>query len=185
MQTDRVRRVAVIASSPGNGKTTLARQLAARLELPLVELDPLAYGPGWRETPADELLPLVSELVAGDRWVIDGIYPPKLGDLVPRSADTVVWLDLPIRVWLPRLLRRTVRRMRTGEELWHGNHERFFGAIVGRNPILVRALRLHRRRRREWPAFLAPFPVVRLRTPVEVEAFLESIPRGETDSREG
>ena len=38
---------------------------------------------------------------------MDGSYRSKLGNLVLDSADTVVWLDQPIRVWLPRLLRRT------------------------------------------------------------------------------
>ena len=35
--------------------------------------------------------------------MIDGGYWAKLGDLVLRNADVVVWLDLPVRVWLPRL----------------------------------------------------------------------------------
>ena len=42
--------------------------------------------------------------------MIDGGYRGKLGDLVLEQADVVVWLDLPVRVWLPRLVRRTVRR---------------------------------------------------------------------------
>jgi shikimate kinase len=46
-----VRRVAIIASASGNGKTTLGRELAARLDVPFVELDALVHGPGWTETP--------------------------------------------------------------------------------------------------------------------------------------
>ena len=47
----RVRRVAIIASASGNGKTTLGRALAARLGVRFVELDALVHGPGWAETP--------------------------------------------------------------------------------------------------------------------------------------
>ena len=50
-------------------------------------------------------------VVRSDGWVIDGTYLRKLGPLVLDAADTVVWLDLPMRVWMPRLLRRTVRRL--------------------------------------------------------------------------
>lgn len=39
-------------------------------------------------------------------------------------ADTVVWLDLPRRVAVPRIVRRTLGRMLRGEELWNGNRER-------------------------------------------------------------
>jgi adenylate kinase family enzyme len=102
-----VRRVAVIASASGNGKTTVGRALAARLGVPFVELDALVHGPGRRETPDHELHALVEPIVRSDAWVIDGTYRRKLGMLVFDAADTIVWLDLPIRVWLPRLLRRT------------------------------------------------------------------------------
>ena len=100
----RTRRVAVIASASGCGKTTVGRALAARLGVPFVELDALNHGPGWIEATAEELRARVAPIVATEGWVIDGGYWEKLGDLVLAGADTVVWLDLPRRVWLPRLV---------------------------------------------------------------------------------
>ena len=167
-----MRKIAVVASASGNGKTTVGRELARRLDLPLVELDALVHGPGWTETPDDELRATIEPIVASDGWVIDSDYERKLGDLVLRAADVVVWLDLPIRIWLPRLIRRTLRRIRGREKLWNDNRETLLTAIWGRESLLVWALRSHFRRRREWPQALAPYPVVRLRTPAEVEAFL-------------
>ena len=99
-----VRKVAIISSASGNGKTTLGRELAARLEVPFVELDALVHGPDWVETPDDDLRAQVEPIVESDAWVIDGAYRGKLGDLVLDAADVVVWLDLPLRVWLPRLI---------------------------------------------------------------------------------
>jgi adenylate kinase family enzyme len=167
-----MRRIAVIASASGNGKTTLGRELARRLDVPFVELDALVHGPGWVETPDDELRAKVEPIVATEGWVIDGTYQRKLGDLVLDAADVVVWLDLPIRVWLPRLVRRTVRRAWRSEQLWNGNRESLAGALWGRESLFAWAFRGHFRRRREWPRELAPYPVVRLRTPADVEAFL-------------
>jgi adenylate kinase family enzyme len=57
-----VRRVAIIASASGNGKTTLGRELARRLDVPFVELDALVHGPGWTETPDDELRALIERV---------------------------------------------------------------------------------------------------------------------------
>ncbi len=167
-----VRRVAVIASASGNGKTTVGRRLAVRLGVPYVELDALVHGPGWVETPDDELRDIVEPIVRSDGWVIDGTYPRKLGSLVLDSADTVVWLDQPVRVWLPRLLRRTARRVTGRETLWNGNRETVWTAIGGPDSLIVFALRSHVRRRRTWPAKLARYPVTRLRTPADVERWI-------------
>ena len=168
-----MRKVAVIASASGNGKTTLGRELARRLDVPFVELDALVHGPGWVETPDDELRAQVEPIVASEGWVIDGTYQRKLGDLVLSSADVVVWLDLPVRVWFPRLIRRTARRMSGREQLWHGNKESVVTAFWGRESLFAWAFRSHFRRRRQWPDALAAFRVVRLRTPADVEALLD------------
>jgi adenylate kinase family enzyme len=115
------------------------------------------HGPNWVETPDRERARIVEPIVARDGWVIDGTYQRKLGTLVLDAADIVVWLDLPLHVWLPRLLRRTMRRLRGEEELWNGNKERFRTAFVGRNSLFFHALRMHVERRRRYPAELAPY----------------------------
>lgn len=167
-----MRRVVVIASASGNGKTTFARALAARLAVPHVELDALVHGPNWVETSDAELRRRLAPTLARDGWVIDGVYRRKLGDLHLAAADTIVWLDLPVHVWLPRLVRRSVRRLRGREPLWNGNRETLRGLVWGRDALIPYAVRSFFRRRRDWPSELARFPVIRLRTSTEVTAFL-------------
>jgi adenylate kinase family enzyme len=165
-----VRRVAIIASASGNGKTTLGRALAERLDVPFVELDALVHGPNWAETSDDELRALVEPIVRSDGWVIDGTYQRKLGRLVLDAADTIVWLDLPLRVWLPRLLRRTGRRLTGRERLWNDNRETLRDAFWGRESLFGYA-----QRRRDWPAEFADRPVVRLRSVADVERWLADV----------
>ena len=167
-----MRRVAVTASASGNGKTTVGRALAERLGVPFVELDALVHGPGWAEIADEELRHLLEPIVAGDRWVIDGGYRNKIGDLVLARADTVVWLDLPVHVWLPRLVRRTVGRIRRDEPLWNDNRESWRSGFWGRDSLLGYALRMHFDRRRRYPRELAGYPVIRLRTQAEVDRFV-------------
>ena len=174
-----VKRVVLLSSASASGKTTLAKELARRLDAPCHELDALNHGPGWTEATSDELRAAVEPLVAGERWVIDGAYRGKLGDLVLAAADTVVWLDLPMRTWLPRLLRRTAGRIIRREELWNGNRETVRGALSGRDALIPFALRNFPRRRRLYPVELAPYPVVRLRSTAEVERWLAQVPTPE------
>jgi adenylate kinase family enzyme len=170
-----VRRVAIIASASGNGKTTLGRAVAARLGVRFVELDALVHGPDWTETPDTELKAALAPILAEDGWVIDGNYRGKLGNLVLDAADAIVWLDLPTRVWLPRLARRTWRRVVRQEPLWNGNRETWRDAVWGRESLFGYALTQQPRRRREYPRRLAGMPVARLRTPHEVDRWLANV----------
>lgn len=170
-----VQRVAIIATASGSGKTTLARELAGRLGVPHVEIDALHHGPGWTDATAEELRARIEPHLRGDGWVVDGVYTGKLGTLVLDAADTIVWIDLPLRVWLPRLVRRTVLRIARREELWNGNRESLRGALVGRDALIPFALRNVRRRRRAYPALLAGRDHLRLHSDAEIQRFLDGI----------
>ncbi len=172
-----MKRVVVLSTASGNGKTTVGRALADRLGVPFHELDALNHGPNWTEATAEELRAKVEPIVAADAWVIDGAYRGKLGDLVLELADMVVWLDLPIRVWLPRLLRRTARRVARKEELWNGNRERLRDVFYPPHSVVYYALRHHRERRTTYPSELSRFPVTRLRSQAEVDDFLRTAAR--------
>jgi adenylate kinase family enzyme len=172
-----VKRVSVLTSASGNGGTVFGRELAARLDVPFYELDELFWRPGWTETPADEFRALLEPIVASEAWVIDGSYQGKIGDLVLRNADLVVWLDLPVYVWFPRLLRRTIRRIVRRERLWNGNRETIRNAFFSRDGLIYFTLKWYRPRRRAYPERLAEFPSVRLRSTREVERFLSSVSR--------
>lgn len=167
-----------VKGTSGSGKTTFGRALAERLGLPYVELDALHHGPNWTEASAEQLQASVRSFIDASPggWVVDGNYEQKLGGLVVDAADTIVWLDLPLRVKLRRLLRRTRTRIRDDVELWNGNVESWRSAFWGRDSLFAWAIRSHFRQRREWPERFGP-RLVRLRSGAAARAWLESVSR--------
>ncbi len=112
----------VVVGTSGSGKTTTARAIAERLDIPHVELDALYHRPGWEPTPDDELVAKVGAATAGDAWVVDGNYSRTRPVTWPR-AETIVWLDYPKGIVMRRVAVRTLRRVVNREELWNGNRE--------------------------------------------------------------
>ena len=167
-----------VKGTPGSGKSTFARELARRLELPYVELDAIHWGnPNWSEPTAEEFRTRVREAMDAvpDGWVIDGNYEGKLDDLVTGAAETIVWLDLPLRPKLRRLWRRTMKRIRDGLELWGGNRESWRGAFWGRESLFWWTVKTHFRHKREWPARFGDDPrLVRLRSVDEARKWLDT-----------
>ena len=118
-----VRRVSVIGSS-SSGKTRTSRLLAARLGAPHLELDSVFHQADWKPLADPEFRARVAGFVESDSWVVDGNYTSHgVAQLVWPAADTVVWLDPPKRVVMTRVIRRTLRRVITRQELWNGNRE--------------------------------------------------------------
>lgn len=76
----------------------------------------------------------MSRLTAGPRWIIDSLGCPEVRDLLWDRADTVIWLDCPRRVVMPRVLYRSLRRTVTREVLFGGNRETWTGWLSREHP---------------------------------------------------
>ncbi len=145
------RRIAVVGNS-GSGKTTLARAIADRIGADHIELDSIHHLENWTPIERDEMRRILTEAIECDSWVVDGNYRSLVQDLVFARADTVVWLDLPRRVVMPRIVTRTLGRMILRKELWNGNRERF-GNLLKRQPeenIILWSWTQHARYRQQY-----------------------------------
>lgn len=174
----------VVLGRTGSGKTTLARELAAAIGVPHVELDALYFGPDFSTVPLSVLRERTSAAIAGDRWVTDG-NKSAVRDLVWPRADTAVWLDYPLVVCLWRLGKRALWRTsvlkaqaaeRGGRA---GLPRQFLSAAKG----VLTALRSHKGQRREYPRMFAKqehqhLAVVRLRSPRAARRWLARVASG-------
>jgi len=94
----------VVVGCAGSGKTTLAREVAARLDARHIERDAL----GDDEAPGFAALVAAAVEAAGPRWVFDGA-PYNAEALVYPQADALVALDYPRRVVSRRVVARSLR----------------------------------------------------------------------------
>ena len=173
----RPRRIVVVGVS-GSGKTTLSRRLGAKLGLPVTELDALNHQPDWTEASDEDFRRDVEAAMSSpEGWVLDGLYERRLGDLVLRQADTLVWLDLPLLLVLRWLVKRAVTDIVTKRDLFNGNRQTWRFAFFTRDSLVSFAVKQHFKNRRVWPGALESHPnleIVRLSSPHEVEAWLEA-----------
>lgn len=140
--------------------------------MPHVELDALHWGPNWSVPTDEDFRARVAEAISPPGWVADGSYHGKLGDSVLEQADFIVWLDLPFRTIARRIWLRTLRRIRTQEELWGGNRETWRDAFLSRDSLFVWVVTTHRSRRRRYLERLDRYEFVRLRSQRAIEAWL-------------
>lgn len=110
-----MRRVVILGRGAA-GKSTAAVAVGLRTGLPLIELDKHFWLPGTTPTPAKEWTRKQTELIARDRWILDGDLGPY-DDLPARlaAADTVIVLDFS----LLRCAWRAARRSRERADFWH------------------------------------------------------------------
>jgi adenylate kinase family enzyme len=173
------RRIAVVGTT-GSGKTTLARKLAERLDIPHVELDSLHWEADWTPAPKQVFHSRVIQALDREAWTTDGNYS-ELRDITWGNADTVVWLDYPLPLVLSRVTRRTIRRWLRREVLWGNNQEQLRRTLLSRDSIILYALRTYRRRRREYPSLFrqakyAHLRVVHLTSPRATQDWLLRLP---------
>ena len=166
-----MKRVAIIGSG-GAGKSTLAKTLGDTLDLPVIHLDQHFWNPNWTEKPMTEWERRHEDLLAQERWVMDGNYGGTMEARI-EAADTVIFLDLPRLFCVWRVLKRYLTyRNTTRPDMAPGNPEKLdlnFFRYIWDYPQTRRPLVLERLKRLEGKT------VVHLKNPRQVKDFLQGL----------
>jgi adenylate kinase family enzyme len=103
-----MKKIMVIGVSAGVGKSTFAKRLGEVRGLKVHHLDTLYWKPGWIEAPLEEFRAAQEEIVKNNEWIIEGNYSSTF-DLRMGAADTIIYLELPLRVCLYRVVKRRIQ----------------------------------------------------------------------------
>jgi len=98
----------MIIGCPGSGKSTLSKQLAMKLKLPLVHLDQMYWKSNWQPISNEIFDELLLREVEKDEWIIDGNYSRTISMRLEK-CDTIIYLDYHRMTCLLGVLKRVIK----------------------------------------------------------------------------
>ena len=107
---------AIVIGSPGAGKSTFARRLRDASRIPLYYLDMIWHLPDRTNVSREEFDMQLQEILAKDRWIIDGNYLRTMEARIA-ACDTIFLLDYPVELCLEGVEER-IGKPRTDMPWW-------------------------------------------------------------------
>ncbi len=86
---------AIIIGCPGAGKSTFARKLSDKTQLPLYYLDMLWHKSDRTTVERNIFDEKLTEIISGDEWIIDGNYGRTL-EMRIQACEVIFLLDFPV-----------------------------------------------------------------------------------------
>lgn len=96
----------IIGVSAGVGKSTFAMRLGKALKLDVFHLDSFYWKQGWVESSLEEFTEKQEKMLSHySSWIVEGNYSSTI-KLRADHADTIIYLELPLRICLYRVIMR-------------------------------------------------------------------------------
>ena len=99
----------IIVGCCGSGKSTFAKKLAQKTDLPLYHLDNIYWLPDASHLERSEFIERQNEIMEKDSWIIDGNYGGTIKNRI-KKCEIVFFFDLPTEVCLEGVLNREKKR---------------------------------------------------------------------------
>ena len=172
MRLDIMKKIILIGSG-GAGKSTLARQLGAALQIEVIHLDALFWKPNWTPVQREKQVEIQKELVNKEEWIIDGNYGGTI-DIRLQAADTIIFLDIPRTICVYRAFKRMIQyRNKTRPDMGKDCNERLdinFLKWIWRYPKTKRPDIV-----KKLEGLSTEKQIIILQTPKQIQQFIENI----------
>jgi len=168
-----MKKVAVFGNT-GAGKSTLGRKISEIANLPLHVLDKIQY-PGGVEIPLEEYRQAHTEILATDRWVIDGFGCMKTTWQRLEAADCLVYIDLPLRVHYWWVTKRFLSGLFRTPEGWPEGSSILKSSLTSYRTLWLCHQRLTPRYREYIRQVRDTKQVYHLKSAKEIDRFLQAI----------
>jgi len=103
-----MKRIAIIGNE-GGGKSLIAKKLGGKLDVLVYHFDDLQWKPGWHKAEDNEILSVHEQWLSQPIWVIDGWVNWEIIKERFEAADTLIFIDLPLRIHYWWAVKRQVK----------------------------------------------------------------------------
>ncbi|SHF66355.1 AAA family ATPase [Ornithinibacillus halophilus] len=102
-----------IIGSVGSGKTTLAKELSSKLEMPYYELDNVVWirnKSGDIRRTEQEREDYLNSIIQSESWIIEGVHNEDWVSNCFHSADLIIFLDTKYSIRTYRIIKRFLKQ---------------------------------------------------------------------------
>jgi adenylate kinase family enzyme len=102
-----------IIGSVGSGKTTLAKELSSKLDIPYYELDNVVWirnESGDIRRTEQERVDYLNRILRTESWIIEGVHNEDWVSHCFHSADLIVFLDTKYSIRTYRIIKRFLKQ---------------------------------------------------------------------------
>lgn len=151
-----MKKIIIIVTS-GSGKSTLAKDLISKLGYDYIALDALFWKAHWTQSTDEEFFEKIEKSIDQDTWIIDGNYA-RTSPITWSQADTLIWIDLSYWQSIYQVIKRSIRRIITRENLCgvEGNRETL-RITLGKDSVIRWAMQTYHRNREKYLERIKPF----------------------------
>ena len=169
-----MKRILIIGNA-GSGKTTFAKALAEKTQLPLIHLDKLFWCGEWEHLSRDEFDAALQIELEKSEWIIDGNFSRTIPHRL-KYCDTVIYFDLPTITCLWGSTVRVVKNYGKSRDDMGGNCPEYFDK---QKVSLYKAIfffnRKHRKRYRKLLEEQADKKIVIFKSRKQAYSYLNSL----------
>lgn len=102
-----------IIGSVGSGKTTLAKEISSKLDIPYYELDNVVWirkMSGDIRRTEQEREEYLNSIIQSESWVIEGVHNEDWVSTCFQSADLIIFLDTKYSIRTYRIIKRFLKQ---------------------------------------------------------------------------
>jgi len=171
---EHVKKIAVFGNT-GGGKSTLSKRLADLTHISVYPLDTIQYRAGGGKVSHDDYLKAHAELLQRDTWIIDGYGDRASAWERFASADTLVYIDLPLFIHFLWVTKRLLKGLLVNPEGWPERSPILSSTISSYRVLWLCHRHLTPKYRELVSAAREQKRVHHLRSAAEIEAFLKEV----------
>jgi len=117
-------KIAIVGVS-ASGKSTFARKLRSKLQVPLIHMDTIMWKPGWNYIGEEETAKKLKEEAGKPAWIIEGYIVKEARMFVFEQADTIIYLDYHPLVASLRYIQRWWKHRKNPRIELNGSPDKF------------------------------------------------------------